>query len=459
MPSQRIRPASLVVRGGPIRTFDQAGTVVRAMAVRDDRIVALGDVALDHIGPETEVIDLAGRTALPGINDSHLHATWLGARWPETLIGGAGFTGGEEKTVRTAAERRAAILRAGDLCASLGITSYTEPGLGPGETGCFGAEVLEEYAVLAAKGLLRARVTALRLFGLLDGASSLADFERGLASPSPVADPLWLSVPGVKIFADGIPPMRSAWTHHCYADGSHGALLVDGDDDPERAGNLAAMIRLAHDAGMTVAVHATGDRSIEAALGSLRRGDHLVHGDLVTADQLARMASAGIGLTTQPAIAVAMRGMLSAALGVEVGARAWPLGDMLSSGVPLTLSSDAPVVTPDWRVHIAAAARMLKMSEVDAELMERLLRCYTVAAAGQDGAAGWKGSLTVGRVADFCVLAADPLEVAFEDLPDVGVELTVSGGRVVYSGEQLPAVDLEAHPGEMAGVGGGEEQD
>ncbi|MFK0245446.1 amidohydrolase [Amycolatopsis azurea] len=459
MPSQRIRPASLVVRGGPVLTFDPAGTVVQAMAVRDDRIVAVGDVALDHVGPETEVIDLAGRTVLPGINDAHLHATWLGVRWPHTLIGGAGFTGGEEKTVRNAAERRAAILRAGDLCASLGITSYTEPGLGPGETGCFGAEVLEEYASLAAEGLLRARVTALRLFGLLDGASSLEGFRRGLATPSPDADPLWLTVPGVKIFADGIPPMRSAWTHHCYADGSHGALLVDGDDDPDRAGNLAEMIRLAHDAGMVVAVHATGDRSIEAALGSLRQGDHLVHGDLVTSEQLARMASAGVGLTTQPAIAVAMRGMLADALGAEVGARAWPLAEMLDSGVPLTLSSDAPVVTPDWRVHVAAAAEMLEASEKDSGLMARLLRCYTVAAAEQDGAAEWKGSLTVGRVADFCVLAANPLEVGFADLPDVGVELTVSGGRVVYSGEQLPAVDLEAHPGEMAGVGGGEEQD
>jgi predicted amidohydrolase YtcJ len=459
MPSQRIRPASLVVRGGPILTFDLAGTVVRAMAVRDGRIVAVGDVALDHIGPETDVIDLAGRTVLPGINDSHLHATWLGTRWPDTLIGAAGFSGAEEKTVRTARERRAAILRAGELCASLGITSYTEPGLGPGETGCFGAEVLEEYAALAAEGLLRARVTALRLFGLLDGASSLADFERGLATPIPAADPSWLTVPGVKIFADGIPPMRSAWTNHCYADGSHGALLVDGVDDPDRAGNLTAMIRLAHDAGMMVAVHATGDRCIEAALASLRRGDHLVHGDLVTTDQLARMAAAGVGLTTQPAIAVAMRGMLADALGAEVGARAWPLAEMLASGVPLTLSSDAPVVTPDWRVHIAAAARILEVSEVDAALMSRLLRCYTVAAAGQDGAASWKGSLTMGRVADFCVLAQNPFEVAFADLPDVDVELTVSGGRVVYSGEQLPAVDLQAHPGEVAGVGRGEEQD
>ncbi|MDI5981199.1 amidohydrolase [Amycolatopsis magusensis] len=446
MSSPRIRPASLVVRGGPIHTFDPEGTVVDALAVRDGRIVAVGaDVVA---GPDTEVLELAGRTVLPGINDSHLHAAWLGTRWPDTLIGPTGFAGGEEKTV----DRRTAILRAGELCASLGITSYTEPGLGPGETGCFAPEVLDEYASLAAEGLLRSRVTVLRLFGLLDGVSSLADFRRGLESPVPDGDPRWLNVHGVKIFADGIPPMRSAWTHHCYADGSHGSLLVDSEED------LVAMIELAHRAGMVVGVHATGDRSIEAVLGSLRRGDHLVHGDLVTVDQLARMASRGIGLTTQPAIAVAMRAMVAEALGGEVAARAWPLAEMLDSGVPLTLSSDAPVVTPDWRVHLTAAARLLGVSGVDPVLMERLLRCYTTTAAAQDGAADWKGSLTVGRVADFCVLDANPLEVAFAELPEVGVGLTVTGGRVVYSGEQLPAVDRQAHAGEMAGFGGGQEQ-
>ncbi|MBN6038853.1 amidohydrolase [Amycolatopsis sp. 195334CR] len=440
MSSQQVRP-SLVVRGGPIHTFDAAGSVVDALAVRDGRIVAVGDDVV--AGPDTEVIELAGRTVLPGINDSHLHAAWLGARWPETLLGG--FTGD------AVVEPRAAILRAGEVCASLGITSYTEPGLGPGETGCFAPEVLEEYAVLASEGLLRARVTVLRLFGLLDGPSSLAGFERGLASAVPSADPLWVSVSGVKIFADGIPPMRSAWTHHCYADGSHGSLLLD-----ER--ELPVMISLAHEAGLVVGVHATGDRAVEAALGSLRRGDHVVHGDLVTAEQLGRMASRGIGLTTQPAIAEAMRGMVADALGAEAGARAWPLAEMLASGVSLTLSSDAPVVTPDWRVHLAAAGRLLGVSGVDGSLLGRLLRCYTTAAAEQDGAASWKGSLTVGRVADFCVLDANPFGVAFEDLPGVGVELTVVGGRVVYSGEQLPAVDLEAHAGEVAGVGGGEEQ-
>ncbi|WP_309235901.1 amidohydrolase family protein [Amycolatopsis sp. SID8362] len=430
MTAQRIHPADLVVHGGVVHTFDADGAVTGGLAVRAGRVTAVGDDLTGHIGPGTEVLDLAGRAVLPGVNDAHLHATWLGARWPHPLLGAPH----EETPVVTAEDRRTAILRAGDVCAALGITSYTEPGLGPGETGCFSAEVLAEYANLHREGRLRARVTVLRLFGLLDGASSLPDFARGLATPVPAADPEWLAVPGVKIFADGIPPMRTAWTHHCYADGSHGALLVDGPGDGERAANLAAMISLAHEAGLVVGVHATGERSIETALTELREGDHLVHGDLVTPAQLRRMAERGVGLTTQPAIATAMRPMVATALGADVAAKAWPLREILDLGVRLTLSSDAPVVTPDWRVHLAAAGELLGARGVTPELTARLLRCYTTEAAVQDGSAAWKGALAPGMVADFCVLGADPLGVELADLPSVTVELTVTGGRIVHKG-------------------------
>lgn len=429
MTAQRI-PADLIVHGGVVHTFGAPGTVTGGLAVRDGRVTAVGGDLTGHLGPDTEVLDLAGRVVLPGINDAHLHATWLGARWPHPLLGPPH----EETPVTTARERRAAILRAGDVCASLGITSYTEPGLGPGESGCFSAEVLTEYAALQREGRLRARVTVLRLFGLLDGPSSLPDFARGLATPVPAADPEWLAVTGVKIFADGIPPMRTAWTHHCYADGTHGALLVDGPDDDGRAANLAAMISAAHEAGLVVGVHATGERSIEAALAHLRDGDHLVHGDLVTPAQLRRMAARGVGLSTQPAIATAMRPMVATALGDAVAAKAWPLRDILGSGVRLTLSSDAPVVTPDWRVHLAAAGELLGVKGVTPALTARLLRCYTTEAAAQDGSANWKGSLAPGMAADFCVLAGDPLDVALADLPSVPVELTVTGGRIVHKG-------------------------
>ncbi|GAA3058035.1 amidohydrolase [Actinokineospora globicatena] len=436
--------ADLVLTGGTVLTFDAADSESTALAVAGGRVVALGEV--EHlIGPDTRVVDLYGRTVLPGINDSHLHGAWLGALWPGTLLGSGGMAGGgEAPQLKTPAERRAAITRAGDVIAALGITSYTEPGLGPGEdsgqTGCFSTGVLDEYAAMATEGLLRARVTVLRLFGELDGPSTLADFERGMATRVPATDPSWLNIAGVKIFADGIPPMRSAWTHRCYADGTHGHLLVDGTDATEREANLRKMIDLAHRAGAQIGVHATGDRSIEATVAAMAEaieahgpaGRHyLIHGDLVGTEVLRRLPGLGIGLNTQPGIAVLTAPWLAAALDEDAVAAAWPLRQALELGVRVCLSSDAPVIEPDWRRWVAAAAEWMG-AEASPELMRLLLRGYTTTPAVQDGAEAWKGSLEVGKVADLCVLEANPLLVAPADLPHVGVSLTVVGGRIVH---------------------------
>ncbi len=72
---------TLIVYNGKIVTMDDEtpttnlGTVVQAMAVRRDRILALGtsDDILKLAGPETEKLDLKGHTVIPGIIDSHTH--------------------------------------------------------------------------------------------------------------------------------------------------------------------------------------------------------------------------------------------------------------------------------------------------------------------------------------------------------------------------------------------------
>ena len=68
-------PADTVLRGGTILTVDAKDRVVEAMAIRGGRIVALGsDKAIRaFIGKRTKVIDLAGRTATPGMIDAHAH--------------------------------------------------------------------------------------------------------------------------------------------------------------------------------------------------------------------------------------------------------------------------------------------------------------------------------------------------------------------------------------------------
>ncbi|MFH9672157.1 hypothetical protein ACH4L5_07715 [Streptomyces sp. NPDC017405] len=69
-------------------TIDDGFTVAQAVAVAAGRILAVGSDAeiTAPAGPDTHVIDLAGRTVLPGVNDSHLHAAaWALTRPPFAL--------------------------------------------------------------------------------------------------------------------------------------------------------------------------------------------------------------------------------------------------------------------------------------------------------------------------------------------------------------------------------------
>ena len=68
-------PAERIIRGGPIVTVNPAQPVAEAVAIAGGRIVAVGSEAevMRHKGPATEVIDLAGKTLVPGFIDGHSH--------------------------------------------------------------------------------------------------------------------------------------------------------------------------------------------------------------------------------------------------------------------------------------------------------------------------------------------------------------------------------------------------
>jgi predicted amidohydrolase YtcJ len=90
----------LVLLGGKVVTLDDAGTIREAIAIRGGKVQAVGTSAEIRAlaGDGTRSIDLRGRTVIPGLIDSHLHAiraalsfttevNWIGARSLEDALG------------------------------------------------------------------------------------------------------------------------------------------------------------------------------------------------------------------------------------------------------------------------------------------------------------------------------------------------------------------------------------
>ena len=67
--------ANTILLNGRFHTVDRTQPLASAVAIADGKFLAVGDVedVMRHRGPATQVIDLAGRTVIPGLNDSHLH--------------------------------------------------------------------------------------------------------------------------------------------------------------------------------------------------------------------------------------------------------------------------------------------------------------------------------------------------------------------------------------------------
>ncbi len=75
--SSAAQPPELILHHGKIVTVDSEFEIAEALAVRGDRVLATGsnEAILKLAGPDTQQVDLEGKTVLPGLIDSHVHAT------------------------------------------------------------------------------------------------------------------------------------------------------------------------------------------------------------------------------------------------------------------------------------------------------------------------------------------------------------------------------------------------
>jgi predicted amidohydrolase YtcJ len=80
-------PAERVFVNGKVVTVDSSFSVKEAVAIKNGRFVAVGtdNEMRRWIGPKTVVVTLGGRTVIPGLIDSHMHATVAGLNWNSEL--------------------------------------------------------------------------------------------------------------------------------------------------------------------------------------------------------------------------------------------------------------------------------------------------------------------------------------------------------------------------------------
>ncbi len=234
----------------------------------------------------------------------------------------------------------------------------------------------------------------------------------------------------LKVISDGSLGTRTAFCCNGYHE-EGGATQDRGATNYSRA-QLVDLLRRARSGGLRVAVHAIGDAAATTVLDAFEatgaRGS-IEHAQLMTWDDVARMAGLGLTASVQPAHLLDDRDLID---------RYWPdradrcfaLAALRRAGVRLTLGSDAPVAPLDpWLAIAAAVART--DGRRPAWHPEQAISVAEALAASTDGAT----TLEVGSRADLVLLDADPLADADPGrLAGMPVDATVVGGRVVHCG-------------------------
>ncbi|MNF22028.1 N-substituted formamide deformylase precursor [compost metagenome] len=337
-----------------------------------------------------------------------------------------------------------------DLYHSLGITALMDPAANaaPGDA-LFDFKptaktvgVLPAYKALADKGELQLRVAALMV---ANPKSTPADLEVLDQVRKQFAGTDNLSLPGIKIFADGVAeiPAQTAALLEPYKN-SHkaGELLID----PAHFGEL---VSAADARGWLVHVHAIGDRAVREALNGIEQARHERHSDvahsithlqMVNPKEFARfkplnvIASMQLYWASADEMSIDLLKPYISALEFQY---MYPARSLLKNGATISGASDWPVSSPEpWKAIAQAISRqgpkgvLNKDEAIDRQTM---FYAYTRNAARTIGLERQIGSLAPGKQADMIVLDRDVFNAPEAQLADTQVLKTWFAGHEVYS--------------------------
>jgi predicted amidohydrolase YtcJ len=253
---------------------------------------------------------------------------------------------------------------------------------------------------------------------------------------------------GLKGFADGSLGSGTAAFFEPYSDEPGNRGLFHGQMLPE--GIMARRLAASDAGGLQTAIHAIGDRAIDAILSAYEaaaasnpprdRRWRIEHAQHVRPPDFERFARLKVIASVQPYHAADDGRWAEARIGPSRARTTYAFRSFLDSGVSLAFGSDWPVAPMDPVLGLAAAVtrRPIDGSRPDGWVPEQkitaeeALRAYTWGGAYAEFAESRKGALTPGRLADMVVLDGDPLAVEPARLASLRVLRTICGGLETY---------------------------
>ena len=318
---------------------------------------------------------------------------------------------------------------------SLGITAWLDAVADP--------PYLSTYRSLAQRGELTVHVAAFPMVNPRnDPAKELEAVQKIRQEYANLPN---LTLPGIKVFADGVmeyPSQTAAMTRPYRNTGRSGDLLFD----PARFAELAT---LADKQGLIVHVHALGDRAVKEALNGIEAARKangnsglphtLTHVQVADPEDFPRFRQLGVIAALQLFWATAEPDtieLLKPYLDPELYRWQYPARSILDAGGTISGASDWPVTSPNvfWAIYQAETRKGPEGVLDAAQCMPReaMLYAYTRNSARALNQQDKIGSLAPGMQADLVLLDRDVLTVTPEEMRDTKVLWTMFGGTTVY---------------------------
>jgi hypothetical protein len=308
--------------------------------------------------------------------------------------------------------------------------------------GLEGAPALKAWQILNEKGKLDLRCWVSLAGERIEEAIALG-LRTGLGDER-------LRIGHLKYFADGGMGARTAWMLEPYLDAEYGMPLGS-------MAELGQQIAAAEMAGLAVMVHAIGDRANREVITTLEglaklRSEskersfvppvlphRIEHTQMIRSEDIQRLAKLKVAACVQPHNMILDINMIEESVGPR-GRWTYAYKEMIDAGIPVLLSSDAPVCDPSPLVGIHAAVTRQRRDGTPAGgwypeqriSVEDAVGGYTTVPAAFYGQSREMGTLMPGKRADMIVLDRDIFQVDPMEIADARVEMTIFDGRIVY---------------------------